>query len=57
MDYGIVSPDENVSIKQNQSILQSAPSKAAKITGFSISLFLQTYSGKTPADQQQEKYI
>jgi len=40
MDYGIVSPEENVSIKQNQSILQSAPSKAAKITGFSISLFL-----------------
>jgi hypothetical protein len=39
MDYGIVSPEENVSIKQNQSILQSAPSQSAKGHGFFNSLF------------------
>jgi hypothetical protein len=40
---------------------QSTPYKAAKIKGFSISLFLtlsqQMYSGKIPAGRRQENYI
>ncbi|WP_048127973.1 MULTISPECIES: hypothetical protein [unclassified Methanosarcina] len=58
MDYEIVSPEENVSIKQDQSILQSAPSKAAKGHRFLISFNIdKRIRGRFQQTADRKKYI